>query len=120
MINSTFGSHKNHRLHRLHGFFLTTNFPNFTNFSFQCRSGNEGKRMEGVPHSEKSEGFHSAGLPIKTIRKIGYAELKVVVEKKNSRNLNDKQYSIIFHYEKVIFNITLDAVFRFSSICTQS
>ena len=33
---------------------------------------------------------------------------------------NDKQYFIIFHYEKVIFNITLDAVFRFSSICTQS
>ena len=32
--------------------------------------GNEGKRMAGVPHSEKSEGFHSSGLPIKTIRHI--------------------------------------------------
>ena len=42
--------------------------------------GNEGKRMAGVPHSEKSAGFHSSGLPIKTIRhirNIGYAELKV-------------------------------------------
>ena len=27
--------------------------------------GNEGKRMAGVPHSEKSAGFHSSGLPIK-------------------------------------------------------
>ena len=27
--------------------------------------GNEGKRMAGVPHSEKSAGFHSPGLPIK-------------------------------------------------------
>jgi hypothetical protein len=32
--------------------------------------GNEGKRMAGVPHSEKSAGFHSSGLPIKTIRHI--------------------------------------------------
>ena len=28
-------------------------------------NGNEGKRMAGVLHSEKSAGFHSSGLPIK-------------------------------------------------------
>jgi hypothetical protein len=62
--------------------FLTTNRTNETNLYFFSMpwDGNEGKRMAGVLHSEKSAGFHSSGLPIKTIRhirKIGYAELKV-------------------------------------------
>ena len=47
--------------------FLTTNRTNETNLYFFSMpwDGNEGKRMAGVLHSEKSAGFHSSGLPIK-------------------------------------------------------
>jgi hypothetical protein len=45
--------------------------------------GNEGKRMAGVPHSEKSAGFHSSGLPIKN----DSSEIRVICSQKNITKL---------------------------------
>ena len=66
--------------------------------------GNEGKRMAGVPHSEKSAGFHSSGLPIKNDSPHSENSLLKITSPMNLLNLLNHREAVCFYINKFLRN----------------
>ena len=66
--------------------------------------GNEGKRMAGVTHSEKSEGFHSSGLPIKNNSPHSENSLLKIISQMNPLNLLNHREAVCLYINKFLRN----------------